>query len=162
MNQRSSRLSRSAIPSHTILPNPETLHLFYVAAAAHVITIVASTAASEARCPLCGNSSSRVHSRYMRSLADLPWQQILVTLRLHVRRYFCDDSSCEKAIFAEHLPGVVAHYARRTERLEGLFTYVSFNLGGETGARLLGELGVTVSGTLCWGHIRSLHLEDPA
>src|SRR3712207_2696376 len=161
MNQRSSRLPRSAMPSHTILPNPETLHLFYVAADANVITIVAGTAASEASCPLCGNSSSRIHSRYTRSLADLPWQQIPVTLRLHVRRFFCDDSSCQRAIFAERLPGVVAHYARRTERLEGLFTYVSFTLGGEAGARLLGELGVTVSGDTLLGHIRSLHLEDP-
>ncbi len=87
------------MPNHTILPNPETLHLFYVAADADIITtIVAGTAASDARCPLCGNSSSRIHSRYTRSLADLPWQQIPVTLRLRVRRFFCDDSSCERGL----------------------------------------------------------------
>lgn len=43
-----------------------------------------------------------------------------------------------------------------------MFIYVSFTLGGEAGARLLGEPGVTVSGDKLLGHIRSLHSEDPA
>jgi transposase len=91
-------------------------------------------------------------------LADLPWQGIPVRVRLHVRRFFCDEFSCQRAIFAERLPGVVAHYARRTERLEELFTHVSFALGGEAGSRLLKDLGVVVSGETLLNHIRSLRL----
>jgi transposase len=100
----------------------------------------------------------RVHSRYLRTLSDLPWQGICVRVHLRVCRFFCDEPSCERAIFAERLPGVVAHYARRTSRLDGLFTHISFALGGEAGARLLNELGVTISGDTLLGHIRSLNL----
>jgi hypothetical protein len=39
------------MPNHTILPDPETLRLFYVAAEANTITLTANTIASEARCP---------------------------------------------------------------------------------------------------------------
>jgi transposase len=81
-----------------------------------------------------------------------------VSIRLRVRRFFCDEPSCRREIFAERLPRVVAHYARRTERLEDLFTHVSFALGGEAGARLLRELGVMVSGDTLLKHIRSRDL----
>jgi hypothetical protein len=64
-----------------------------------------------------------------------------------------------RAIFAERLPGLAAHYARRTERLDGWFRHVSFALGGEAGSRLLRDLGV-VSGDTLLNHIRSLQLED--
>jgi transposase len=56
------------------------------------------------------------------------------------------------------LPGIVAHYARRTERLESWFTHVSFALGGEAGSRLLKDLGVVVCGATLLNHIRSLQL----
>jgi hypothetical protein len=64
---------------------------------------------------------------------DRPWQGIPVTVRLRVRRPFCKEANCHRAIFAERLPGLAAHYARRTERLDGWFTHVSFALGGEAG-----------------------------
>jgi transposase len=102
------------MPSHTILPDPQKLKLICLTTDAQRITLTASTISSEAACPLCNKSSGRVHSRYVRTLSDLPWQGICVRVRLRVRRFFCDEPSCERAIFAERLPGVVAHYARRT------------------------------------------------
>jgi transposase len=66
-------------------------------------------------------------------------------LELHVRRFFCDTPDCPQAIFAERLPGVLAPYARRTDRLAAWFTAVGFALGGEAGARLLASLGLTAS-----------------
>ncbi len=33
-------------------------------------------------CPVCGHASGRVHSRYQRTLADLPWQGRIVALRV--------------------------------------------------------------------------------
>jgi transposase len=146
--------------TRTILPDTEVLKLLYVRASGESITLVARTTRAEVCCPVCGTLSRKVHSRYVRTLADLPWQGIPVSVRLHVRRFFCDERSCERAIFTERLPGVVAHYARRTERLDELFTHVSFALGGEAGARLLGELGVRVSGDTLLEHIRSLDLGE--
>ena len=59
------------------------------------------------------------------------------------------------------MPGLGAHYARRTQRLDGWFRHISFALGGEAGSRLLRDLGVVVSGdTTLLNHIRSLQLED--
>lgn len=146
--------------TRTVLPDTETLKLLHVHASGESITLAARTTSAEVCCPACGTFSRRVHSRYVRTLADLPWQGIPVNVRLHVRRFFCDERSCERAIFAERLPGVVAHYARRTERLEELFTHVSFALGGEAGARLLGELGVVVSGDTLLEHIRRTKLGE--
>jgi hypothetical protein len=54
-------------------------------------------------------------------------------LELHVRRVFCEGPDCPQGIFTERLPGVLAPYARRTDRLAGWFTAVGFALGGEAG-----------------------------
>ncbi|MDQ3835212.1 MAG: transposase family protein, partial [Actinomycetota bacterium] len=132
--------------SRTDLPAPNLLKLISVRADANVITLSMKTSATTAPCPVCGKRSKRVHSRYTRTLADLPWQGVPVTVRLRVRRFFCDQRTCNRAIFAERLPGVAAHYARRTERLESWVTHISFALGGEAGSRLLKDLGVVVCG----------------
>jgi transposase len=145
--------------SRTVLPAPKLLNLTGVRVTESAITLVAETSSRVALCPVCGKRSSRVHSRYTRTLADLPWQGIPVTIRLRVRRFFCEESDCHKAIFAERLPGLAAHYARRTERLDGWFTHVSFALGAEAGSRLLKELGIFVSGDTLLNHIRSTRLQ---
>jgi transposase len=146
--------------TRTILPDTKTLKLLHVCAGGESITLAARTTSAKARCPVCGALSQRVHSRYVRTLADLPWQGIPVSIRLHVRRFFCDAASCKRTIFTERLPGVIAHYARQTERLDELFTHVSFALGGEAGARLLGELGVRVSGDTLLEHNRRTSLGE--
>ncbi len=144
--------------SRTVLPNSKLLNLISARADANGITLAARTSSRLARCPLCGKRSGRVHSRYTRTLTDLPWQEVPVTVHLHVRRFFCDQRACDRTIFAERLPGVAAHYSRRTERLESWFTHVSFALGGEAGSRLLKELGIIVSGDTLLNHIRSWRL----
>ena len=104
--------------SRTVLPAPKLLNLTSVRAEENAITLCARTSTSAARCPACGQRSARVHSRYMRTLADLPWQGVPVSVHLRVRRFFCEEVACQRAIFAERLPGVAAPYGRRTERLE--------------------------------------------
>jgi transposase len=146
--------------SRTVLPAPELLDLTGVRVTESAITLVASASSRVALCPVCGKRSARVHSRYTRTLADLPWQGIPVSVRLRVRRFFCDEGACRRAIFAERLPGVAACYGRRTERLDEWFTHVSFALGGEAGSRLLKDLGVAVSGGTLLNHIRSMRLGD--
>jgi transposase len=144
--------------SRTVLPAPKLLNLIGVRTDGNAVTLIARASPRAARCPVCGKRSARVHCRYTRTLSDLPWQGIPVTVHLHVRRFFCDERTCGRAIFAERLSGLVAHYARRTERLEGWFTHVSFTLGDEAGSRLLKDLGVVVSGDTLLNHIRSSRL----
>lgn len=57
-------------------------------------------------CPACGVWASRVHSRYPRTLADLPWQGLAVVLVLEARRFFCEVAGCAQRIFAERFPGL--------------------------------------------------------
>ena len=141
--------------SPTILPDPDQLQLLSLTADATRITLSVQTTSPVALCPLCNEESERIHSRYLRHLADLPWQELPVRLRLHVRRFFCDHPACERQIFTERLPDVVAAYGRRTIRLNAWFTHVGFALGGEAGARLLRELGVLISGDTVLRHLHA-------
>src|SRR6201987_3163536 len=56
------------------------------------ITLTLQTRGNTACCPLCGRRSKRIHSRYERTLADLPWGAYAVTIRLRVRRLFCRNA----------------------------------------------------------------------
>lgn len=142
----------------TVLPGPDQLHLLCLRVERQQIVAVVCASASQAPCPCCGQMSERVHSRYIRRPADLPWQGVAVRLELHVRRFFCGHGDCPQAIFTERLPGVLAPYARRTQRLEDWFTTVGFALGGEAGARLLRELGLLASPDTLLARIRAAHV----
>lgn len=98
-----------------------------------------------ARCPSCGHVSTRLHSRYERRLADLPWQGRLVGIQLRVRRLRCVNRRCRRRIFAESIGDVVAPYGRRTRRLADVQRWVGLGLGGEAGARLIDRLGMRAS-----------------
>ena len=113
--------------------------------ASSAITVTLRARQTTARCPLCGRRSKRVHSRYERALADLPWGEYGVAVRFKVRRLFCDNLGCERRLFAERLPGVAAPRARRTMRLAERLTSVGLALGGAAGARLGRKLGLAGS-----------------
>ena len=124
----------------TMLPDPKQVELVALSGTASGITAVIRARAGGTPCPVCGAQSERVHSRYQRWVADLPWCGVAVRLQLHVRRFFCDQPTCPRTIFTERLPGVVAPYARRTVRLRQLVELVGFLLGGSAGSRLLQHL----------------------
>src|SRR3989440_8826939 len=128
--------------SPTILPDHASLHLVRLEADEQFILAVVATTSSEAFCPLCQSCSERIHSRYVRCVADLPWAGWAVRLELHVRRFFCQNQECLRQIFTARLPSVVAPYARRTTRLTELFTLIGFALGGEAGKRLVDGMGL--------------------
>ena len=129
----------------TLLPDPTCLHLNLLDASEAAITAVVTTTAEEAICPLCHHCSTRIHSRYVRVVADLPWISCALRLELHVRRFFCPNPECARQIFTERLPNVVAPYARRTIRLTNIFTLIGFALGGEAGKRLVAGMGLAAS-----------------
>ncbi len=95
------------------------------------IALIVSTACS-ATCPRCGTPSDRVHSRYRRTVPNLPWQDRVVALRLAVRRFRCLQADCPQAIVCERLPDLLRAHARRTRRLSNAHQSMGFVLGGET------------------------------
>jgi len=109
------------------------------------ITLILRARQVTAWCPLCGRRSKRVHSRYERTLADLPWGAHAVTVRLRVRRLFCRNARCERRIFTERLPELALPWARRTRRLDARLTALGLALGGSAGVRLGAKLGLGAS-----------------
>ncbi len=101
----------------------------------------------EVGCPSCGTLSRRVHSRYLRAVADLPWEGVAVAIRLRTRRFFCDAELCPKRIFTEPLPCTVSRYGRRTCRALQSLDAIALALGGAAGARLARQLGLLVHGS---------------
>ncbi len=96
-------------------------------------------------CPLCQRHSKRPHSRYERTLADLPCGGARVVVHLRVRRFVCRVPWCRRKIFAERLPDLVAPFARRTARLAAHLLRAAFDLGGEPGAAHLVTEGIQTS-----------------
>nr|WP_306948813.1 transposase family protein [Streptomyces sp. B4I13] len=60
----------------------------------------------QAACPACGTLSARVHSRYVRRLADGAVGGRPVLIALQVRRFRCGERACEQATFAEQVDGL--------------------------------------------------------
>lgn len=87
--------------AHALLPDPKALALDNIAVREGIITFPIRTTAAIAACPDCGCCSERVHSRYQRTLQDLPWQGNSVRFFLTVRRFFCGNAACTRKIFAE-------------------------------------------------------------
>lgn len=102
--------------------------------------------AAGAKCPSCGNWSSRVQSRYRRTASDLPLSGRAVSLAVTVRRFHCDGAQCTRRIFAERFgEEILAPFARRTGRLETIVHHLGLALGGRPGAGFARRLKVPVS-----------------
>jgi len=71
-----------------------------------LITLRLLSAPPRDRCPMCGRPSQRIHSRYQRTFADLPWATFQVRLEVRVRKFFCSNQACQRRIFTERLPDV--------------------------------------------------------
>lgn len=93
-------------------------------------------------CPLCGSPATRIHSRYQRSLADLPSAGQPVRFLLSVRKFFCDVPTCPRKIFTERLAPFVAPKARVTQRLFQIVQVIGLATGGRLGVRVTDRLGI--------------------
>jgi transposase len=133
---------RTAIAPHELLP--KDLYLESLSIETGRVGIRVASGAAGSRCPVCGLVSSRVHSRYSRTVSDLPWHGLSVELEVRARRFFCDEASCERRIFCERLEEVAAR-ARKTARLEEALLAIALELGGRAGARLALELGIVAA-----------------
>jgi transposase len=125
------------------------------------VTVLTEPQSPTSACPECGLASARVHSRYRRTLADLPWQGRVVALHVQARRFRCATPGCPRRVFTERLPEVVQPWARRTARLADLQRQVGLALGGEAGSRLARRLARPVGATTLLGLLRRGAPEAP-
>jgi transposase len=106
------------------------------------MVMIVSASAGAATCPHCGTHSCHVHSRYCRTLRDLPCQGAVVRICLRTHRFYCRAQDCCCRIFTQRLPVVAAPYGRQTCRDRDALLAIGYALGGEAGCRLAGQLGI--------------------
>jgi transposase len=128
----------------TILAAPNLLKIENISLYSDEIRLVVKARPLKSTCPSCGWQSDKVHSRYRRHLADLPWEGIAVKLTLSARKFFCLNPDCRRKIFCERLPGLAAPYAHKTLRLNELLTKLGVALGGRPGARMAFGMGIKI------------------
>jgi transposase len=128
-----------------LLADPEAIHLEKIIQHHSSLTLAVKAKRNEAECPRCRRPSTRVHSYYTRTVADLPWHGVAVQLHLCTRRFRCQNNLCTKRIFCERLPRVVDYYARKTRRMNEVLELVGFLMGGEAGARATLKLAMKTS-----------------
>lgn len=112
---------------------------------AEEITLTLRTTSPTASCPLCGTQSSHLQSRYRRTLRDLPSGGRPIRLIMHVRRFFCKKRTCVQKIFAERLPVLCRPHAQRTLLLQKALCELGLKIGGQAGADVGQELGMSGS-----------------
>ncbi len=130
-------------PASRLVPSP--LHVDALLVGDDSLTIRVLSEATDACCPLCSEPADRVHSRCVRTLADLPWANVVVRLQVQIRKFFCDNTVCPRRIFSERLVGIAAVAARRTDRQREALLDLAVALGGEAGARMAAKRGMRVS-----------------
>jgi transposase len=129
----------------TILADPEAIRLEKIVPDRSSLTLVVRATRAQVECPRCHRPSTRIHSYYTRKVADLPWHGVAVKLELRTRRFRCKNSLCTKRVFCERLPKIVAHYGRKTVRLDDALRLIGYLLGGEAGSRAMVKLAKATS-----------------
>lgn len=120
-----------------------------------LVVIAAVTTSPDAPCPACRTQSSHVHSRYLRTVADLPSHGRRVVWRITARRFRCRTAGCSRTVFCERLLSIRPH-ARATEPLTHAQRDVAVAVGGEAGSRLCRRLAFPTSGDTLLRRIRAM------
>ena len=142
----------------SLLPSVNLLHLdsYTIGPDELNLTLNLSSTQTTAKCPVCGGLTARIHSRYERTLADLPCMHLSLKLIIQVCKFFCPDEKCHRRVFTERLPEVAAPWARKTVRFIQRLQSVGLALGGAAGARLGSLLGYASSGSTLLNHLQRL------
>lgn len=113
-----------------------------VTAFAGELLVDALSVCSSRPCPDCGVVSRRVHSRYCRTLADCPVGGRPLLVRLTVRRFFCDSTTCLRHTLVEQVSGLTERHQQASTELRSRLRAIAAELGGRAGARLCRKLSV--------------------
>ena len=130
--------------SSLLLSLPDGLVVDQVRVLYDCVTICVRSTTPSAVCPLCSQPATRIHSRYLRTVADLSGGRQLA-LSLVVRKFFCQTRECPRRIFAEWFPDLVRSWGRMTLRFCAELEAIGFATSGESGARLATLLGLPTS-----------------
>lgn len=108
--------------------------------ASDALVVKAAACGPAPRCPGCRARARRVHSSYERGLAERPVTGTQLRVRLRVRRFFCDRSSCRRKTLVEQVSGLSERYRRSSIGTKQFLRAVAVELGGRAGERLCRRL----------------------
>jgi hypothetical protein len=120
----------------SLLSLPEGLHVEWIEPQGADLSVGVVSTCPSSCCPLCAQASSQIHSRYQRTLRDVPCGDRKVVLHLSVRKFFCHNPDCTRKIFTERLSSFVEPWAQVTIRLFEAVQAIGLATCGELGTRL--------------------------
>jgi transposase len=113
-------------------------------------------------CTYCGRRGRRVHSTYWRTLAELPLAGQKFSVRLRVRRFFCDRERCERRTFVEQVEGLSERRRRSSLRLKPWLRSIATELGGRAGERLCRKISLAAGRTRLLGLLEAPEVPERA
>ena len=143
------------------LPLPDGICISSAHATATILVVHVACQRSCAACPLCQQTSERVHGNYVRTVADLPCAGRRVILSLTVRKFVCSTPTCPRQIFTERISDLVQSYARRTNRLREALVALGLATSAEVSERLAPALGMLVSASTLLRRLREVACPPP-
>ncbi len=102
-------------------------------------------------CPCCGSESKKAHSRYVRTIQDLPISGKKVYIAITSRKMFCPNTECARKTFAEKYDFVGAK-GKKSLRLEKEIINTAMSSSSTEAARMLNRSTVKISS----GTVRNL------
>jgi transposase len=117
-----------------------------------VVSLVSS--ATQNQCPLCGQASGRIHSRYQRRLTDLPVAGQNCVWHITACKFFCDNPHCHRRIFTQRFAEHISPHARWIGRCQQQLQQIGLLAGGRLGSTMARLFGLLVSGTMLLRRVR--------
>lgn len=105
------------------------------------LVIRAESSRKRSFCPCCYKSSKFMHSRYERTLSDLPVSGKEVKVILEARKFFCKNGKCKRKIFTERFGTEIGSYRRYFDRYVKLLGKLGLELGGNKGSAICKAIG---------------------
>ncbi len=99
---------------------------------------------NQSKCPYCESLSNSVHSKYTRTISDLPIQNNKVKLLIVVRKFFCSNLNCAHKTFGEKLNFTSAKSVK-TNRLINYINHIGLRDNSMDAVRTLEESGIKIS-----------------
>ena len=121
-----------------------------------MVTVCARVRGQSGKCGHCGVSSTVVHGRYLRRIADAPTAGTRVVIELLVRRFRCVNGGCAAVTFAEQVAGLTRPHSRYTPLVRDMLGHLGLAMAGRAGARLATALGIPVGRDTLLRAVRAL------
>ncbi|PSR23291.1 MAG: hypothetical protein C7B47_15975 [Sulfobacillus thermosulfidooxidans] len=130
--------------SVSILPDYPNMKIQMIEGDAAPIRMTVISGASAARCPACGNPSTRICGTYRRKLQELPRGPASIEILLLAHRFRCDVPSCQQHIFCERIPWA-PRYQRRTQACTDRILTLAWEMSASAAQRVAESEGIRVT-----------------